>query len=165
MFHCEVNKMNRFLIGVLIAAPLALAACEEVGVQREQTVIGGPAEPQPVVIPGSSTATGSTVVVNPTTVISTDLAALAGSYDTGPLECRNAASPSRVTITDQGLNTGAETCGLTQTAREGSALRLNLSCVAGQTRTDRITYVTPAAQGIQIRDSGRGDRNLLRCDS
>lgn len=157
--------MKRFLICAALAAPFVLAACEEVGIQDQKTVIGGSAEVQPVVIPGNTQTGGRDVIVKPTELISTNLAALAGHYDTGPLTCRRADSPTRLTVTDRALSMNGENCSLTQTAREGSALKLNLSCVAGNTRTERVAYVTPSANGIILRANERGNQQLMRCAS
>lgn len=157
--------MKRFLICAAIAAPFALAACEEIGIQEQKTVINGAAEVQPTVIAGSPETGGRDVILKPTELISTDLAALTGHYDTGPLTCRRADSPTRLTVTDRALSMDGENCSLTQTAREGSALKLNLSCIAGNTRTERVAYVTPSAKGITLRASERGNQELMRCSS
>lgn len=156
--------MKPLLILAACAAPLVLAGCEPVGVQSQQTVIGADADPQATVIP-NATAGGATVVVQPTRVVSTNLAELAGHYDTDPLACRHANSPTRVTITDNGMVMEGRTYKLENLTRTGSALKLDLSTTQGSTVTNRIVYVTPAAQGIVLRASAAGDQTLLRCTS
>ena len=156
--------MKPLLILAACAAPLVLAGCEPVGVQNQQTVIGAETDAQATVIP-NATASGATVVVQPTRVVSTNLAELAGSYDTDPLACRHPDSPTRVTITDSGMVMEGRVYELQNLTRTGSALKLDLSTRQGNTVTNRIAYVTPAAQGIVLRASAAGDQNLLRCAS
>ena len=156
--------MKPLVILAACVAPLVLAGCEPVGIQSQQTVIGAPAGAQPLVIP-DATPSGATVVVHPTRVVSTNLAALAGSYDTDPLACRRADSPTRVTITDSGMVMEGRDYRLEGSSRTGSALKLDLSNTQGNTVTRRIVYVTPAAQGIVLRASAAGDQRLRRCAS
>ncbi len=156
--------MKHFLILAACAAPLVLVGCEQVGVQSEQTVIGADAGPQATVIPGSTRPDGTTVVVQPTRVVSTNLAALAGAYDTDPITCNRANSPTRVVVTDGGLVMNGAEYKLAQLTRSGSALKLDLTRTEGNTVTEQVAYVTPAAQGIVLRASTAGDQNLLRCN-
>lgn len=155
--------MKHLMILAICAAPFALAGCEQVGVQSEQTIIGADATPPATVIPGSTRPDGTTVVVQPTRLVSTNLAALAGAYDTDPIACNRPDSPSRVTITDNGLVMGGAEYKLEQLTRSGSALKLDLTRAQGNTVTRQVAYVTPAAQGIVLRASTAGDQNLLRC--
>ena len=156
--------MKPLLILAVCAAPLVLAGCEPVGVQGQTTVIGADPAAQATVIP-NATPGGATVVVQPTRTVSTNLAELAGHYDTDPLACRHATSPTRVTITDSGMVMEGRQYRLDNLSRTGSALKLDLSTTQGSTVTSRIVYVTPAAPGIVLRASTAGDQNLIRCES
>lgn len=156
--------MKHFLILAACAAPLILAGCEEVGVQSETTVIGAETTPQATVIPGSTRPDGTTVVVQPTRLVSTNLAALAGAYDVDPIACNHANSPSRVVVTDSGLMMNGGQYQLARLSRSGSALKLDLTRSQGSTVTEQVAYLTPAAQGIVLRASAAGDQALMRCD-
>lgn len=167
--------MNRSLIAFL-AAPLLLAACELAPVTPAATpvlpvpgtsgvVASGPGGAAVVVTPGTDGALTRTVVVQPTTVISTDISALAGRYDRSATQCRAAASDTRLTLTPSSMIIGGKVCQITGSARDGSSVRIGLSCnVDGAARAETVA-VTRTAQGITLRQSGQQPMTYQLCAS
>lgn len=167
--------MNRSLIA-LLGIPFFLAACDLAPVQPAATpVVVAPGTgtavnaPTPgsgavVVTPGSS-PTAPTVVVNPTTVVSTDISSLAGNYDRSANLCNGAPTASRVALTPSSMNIGGRDCQITGTARDGSAIKVGLACTAdGATRAETVA-VTRTARGITLRQSNAQPTSYLRCQS
>lgn len=154
--------MRHFVMIAACAVPLALAACSDAGIKSEQTVVGD--DEVAAVLPADGSKGSETVIVRPTRLVSTNLAALAGSYDTDELACRHATSPSRISIADDGMTLEGQKCDLAALDRDGSALKVDLVCRSGNTRTERVAYVTPAAQGVLLRADSGGDRELVRCE-
>lgn len=165
--------MKRSLIALLIA-PLVLAACEPAQVTPAATpilpvpgtagvVASGPGGSTVVVTPGSNQTTAPTVVVQPTKVVSTEVSALAGSYDQSASLCRAAASDSRLALTPSTLNIGAKACQITGTARDGSSVRVGLTCNVDNAMRAETVALTSAPQGVILRQSGQQPMTLQRC--
>lgn len=165
--------MNKPLLTLALAAPLLLAACQPPPTTAEGPVVVAPdsgaavqAPPPggaPVVVPPASPA-GGPVVVNPTEVVSTNLAELAGTYDASVLACGNAPTSTRVTLAASTVNIGTSSCTVTDTARDGSSLRVSLNCQNETGRGATTINVTPAAQGITLRIGNSNPATLLRCE-
>ena len=102
-------------------------------------------------------------IVNPTELVSTNLAALAGTYDTNALTCGRAPTESRVTIAASSMSLGGRSCTVTDTARDGSGLRVSLACDAEGVKSTSTAVVTPSARGIALRDGNSGPINLISC--
>ena len=127
--------MNRSFLTLLISAPIFLAACQPeptttgatpVVVSDSGTVTAAPPPGgSPVVVTSGSGKNASSVVVNPTEVVSTNLAALAGSYDVSALACGRAPANTRVTIAPSTMSLAGRSCTVTDTASDGSAVRVN----------------------------------------
>ena len=167
--------MNRSFLTLIVAAPLFLAACQPEPTTPEVTpvVVSGagsavaapPPGGEPVVVAPGAGKAASAVVVNPTELVSTNLAALAGSYDVNALACRRAPANTRVTIAASSMTLGDRSCTVTDTARDGSALRASLACEAQGVKSTSVAIVTPAAQGITLRDGNANPTKLMRCDA
>lgn len=166
--------MNRSSLALALAAPLLLAAC-----QPEPTVAEGPVVVSPdgtaavqapgpggdpLVVPADQSTTGGPVVVQPTQIVSTNLAALAGNYDASVLACRNAPTDTRVVLAASTVNIGSSVCSVTDQARDGSSVRVSLMCENESGRGATTINVTPgASDGITLRIGNSNPASLLRC--
>jgi|GEM_PF-6205161 len=166
--------MTRSFIA-LLGAPLLLAACDLSPVEPAATpVVVAPGTetaivaPRPgsgsvVVTPGSNAPTAPTVVVNPATVVSTDISALAGSYDRSATLCRGAGGTSRVVLTPSSMNIGGKECQITGTERDGSAIKVGLACMASGVTTAETIAIRRTAQGIELRQPNAQPTGYMRC--
>lgn len=168
--------MNRSLLTLALAAPLLLAAC-----QPEPTTAAGPivVSPDgtaavqapspggdPLIVPAEESTTGGPVVVQPTQVISTNLAELAGTYDANVLACRNAPTDTRVTLAASAVNIGGTACTVTDQARDGSSVRVSLNCQNESGSGATTINVTPGpSRGIALRIGNSNRANLIRCEA
>lgn len=169
--------MNRsFALALAAAAPLLLAACQPEPTTTDATPVvvtpdgnaaveAPPPGSAPVVVPPAKPAAGGAVVVNPTQVVSTNLAALAGSYDASILACGNAPTSTRVTLAASTVTIGGSTCAVTDQARDGSSVRVSLMCENESGRGATTINVTPAAQGITLRIGNSNPATLRRCEA
>lgn len=168
--------MNRSSFALAIAAPLLLAACQPepttttaapvvVAPDGTAAVQAPPPGGAPVVVPAEESTTGGPVVVQPTQVVSTNLAELAGTYDASILACGNAPTNTRVVLAASTVNIGSSVCTVTDQARDGSSVRVSLMCENESGRGATTINVTPAAQGITLRIGNSNPATLLRCET
>ena len=168
--------MNRSLLTLVVAAPLLLAACQPEPTTAQGPVVVSPdgtaavqAPPpggDPLVVPAETSTTGGPVVVQPTQVISTNLADLAGSYDANVRACGNAPTDTRVTLAVSTVNIGSSACTVTDQARDGSSVRVSLSCRNASGSGATTINVTPGpSQGIALRIGNSNPVNLVRCEA
>lgn len=169
--------MNKPLLTLALAAPLLLAACQPQPTVTEETPIivspDGTAAVQapapgdaPLVVPADQSTTGGPVVVAPTQVVSTNLAALAGSYDASIPACGNAPTNTRVTLAASTVNIGSSVCNVTDQARDGSSVRVSLMCQNESGRGATTINVTPGGgDRITLRIGNSNPATLVRCEA
>lgn len=168
--------MNRPLLTLALAAPLLLAACQPEPTTAEGPVVVSPdgtaavqAPPpgaDPLVVPAETSTTGGPVVVQPTQLVSTNLAELAGTYDANVLACGNAPTSTRVTLAASTVNIGSSACTVTDQARDGSSIRVSLNCQNESGRGATTINVTPGpSRGIELRIGNSNPANLVRCEA
>ena len=149
----------------LVGASLLAAACT-----METTP---PTAPTPVVTVTAPTPAGpAKVTVSDPKVISTDVAALAGTYNRSKEACAAAAaqganmsnqSSYMAVLSPSAMNLNGKKCNITGSARDGSSLRFGLACNTTGGVMAEEAVVTRTAQGIQLRNGVNPVETLVNC--